>query len=82
MPKYSAREQENSAYSFWAEPLPTSHTTSDNELVFWLRPAEAAHIATPLTITCGEIQMQSNPEPTTFDPSGRTIISSCLLLET
>ena len=45
-----------------------------------LRPAEAAHVATPLTVTCGKIQIQTNPEPTTFDPSGRTIMSARLLL--
>ena len=49
----------------------------DNEM---LRAAEAAHIATPLTITCGMVQMQTSPELTTFDPSGRTIMSLRLLL--
>ena len=72
--------QENMAYSIWAEQPQTSHTTSDNEMVLMLRPAEAAHVATPLIITCGKIQMQTNPEPTTFDPSGRTIMSILLLL--
>ena len=67
--------QEDLAYSLWAAQPKTSHTTSDNEMVLMLRPAEAAHVATPLTITCGKIQMQSSPEPTTFDPSGRTIMS-------
>ena len=57
-----------------------SHTTSDNEMVLLLRPAEAAHIATPLTITCEKLQIQTSPEPTTFDPSGRTIRSTRLLL--
>ena len=53
---------------------------SDNEMVLMLRPAESAHVATPLTVTCGKIQIQTNPEPTTFDPSGRTIMSIRLLL--
>ena len=56
-------------------------TRSDNEMVLMLRPAEAAHMATPLTVTCGKIQMQTNPKPTTFDLSGRTIMSICILLE-
>ena len=45
-----------------------------------LRPAEADHVATPLTITCGKIQIQTSPEPTTFDPSRRTIMLIRLLL--
>ena len=49
-------------------------------MVLMLRPAEATHIATHLTITCGKIEMQTNPEPTTFDPSGQTIMSIRLLL--
>ena len=72
--------QEDMAYSLWAEQSQTSHTTSDNEMVLMLRPAEAAHMATPLTTTCGTIQMQTNPEPTTFDSSGRTIMSIRFLL--
>ena len=49
-------------------------------MVFMLRPAEAAHVATPLTVTCGKVQIQTNPEPTIFDPSGRTIMCARLLL--
>ena len=45
-------------------------------------PAEIAHTATPLTITCGEIQIQTSPEPTTFDPSGRAIRSIRICLAT
>ena len=44
-----------------------------------IRPAEAAHVATPVTITCGKIQRQRIVEPTTFDQSGRTIKSIRLL---
>ena len=58
----------------------TSHTTSDNEMVLMLRPAEDAHIAMPLTITCGKIQIQTSSEPTIFDPSGQTIMLIRLLL--
>ena len=49
-------------------------------MVLMLSSAEAAHIATPLTITCGKVQLQTNREPITFDPSGRTIMSIRLLL--
>ena len=72
--------QEALAYSLWTEKPQTSHTRSDNELLLTLRQAETAHIGTPLTITCGKIQIQTNPEPTIFDSSGRTIMSICLLL--
>ena len=71
---------EDLAYSLWAEQPSASQTMSDNEMVLMLRPAEAAHVATPLTVTCGKIQIQTNQEPTTFDPSGRTIMSARLLL--
>ena len=72
---------EDLAYSLWAEqPSAPPQTLSDSEMVLMLRPAEAAHVATPLTVTCGKIQIQTNPEPTTFDPSGRTIVSVRLLL--
>ena len=71
---------EDLAYSLWAEQPPAPQTMSDSEMVLMLRPAEAVHVATTLTITCGKIQIQANPEPTTFDPSGRTIMSVRLLL--
>ena len=85
MTEHSASQHQNTAiredlaYSLWAEQRQTSHTTSDNEMVLTLPPAEAAHIdiATPLTITCGKVQLQTNPEPFT---SGRTIMSNRLLL--
>ena len=51
-------------------------------MVLMVMPAEAAHVAAPLTITCGKIPMQVHPEPTTFDPSGRTIMSIPLSLAT
>ena len=71
---------EDLAYSLWAELPHAPQTMSDSEMVLMLRPAEAAHVTTPLTVTCGKIQIQTNPEPTTFDPSGRTIMSARLLL--
>ena len=72
--------QEDVAHRLWAEWPQTPHTTSANERVLMLRPAETAHIATPLTITCGKIQLQTNPEPTAFNPSGRTLMSIRLFL--
>ena len=72
---------EDLAYRLWAEqPSAPTQTLSDSEMVLMLRPAEPAHMATPLTITCDKIQIQTNAEPTTFDPSGRTIMSVRLLL--
>ena len=56
---------EDLAYSLWAEQPSASQTMSDSEMVLMLRPAEAAHVTTPLTVTCGKIQIQTNPEPTT-----------------
>ena len=71
---------EDLAYSLWAAQPSTPQTVSDSEMVLTLRPAEAEHVATSLTVTCGKIQIQTSPEPTTFDPSGRTIMSARLLL--
>ena len=45
---------EDLAYSLWAEQPFASQTMSDSEMVLMLRPAEAAHVATPLTVTCGK----------------------------
>ena len=72
--------KEDLANSLWAEQPQVSQTTSDNEMFLMLRLAEAAHIATPLTITCGKIQIPASPEPTTIHPLGRTIMSIRLLL--
>ena len=58
--------QEVLAYSLWAKPPSTSHSTSDNDMILILRPTEAAHIAIPSTITCGKFQLQASPEPTNF----------------
>ena len=71
---------EDLAYSLWAELPPDSHTTIDSEMVLMLQPAEAAHMATPLTCICGKVQEQASHEPSTFDPSGRTILSIRVLL--
>ena len=46
---------EDLAYSLWAEQPSASQTMNDSEMVLMLRPAEAAHVTTPLTVTCGKI---------------------------
>ena len=51
-------------------------------MVQTLRPAELENIVTPLVITCGRIQIQFSPEPTTFDLTGRTVVSAKLALAT
>ena len=71
---------EDLAYSLWAEQPPAPQSSSDNEMVRTLRPAEVAYTAPSLTITCGKIQFQTSLETTTFNPSGRTIMSIRLLL--
>ena len=71
---------EDLAYSLWAEQPPAPQTSNDNEMVLTLRPAETAYTAPSLTITCGKIQIQTSSEPTTFNPSGRTIMSIRILL--
>ena len=40
-----------------------------------LRPADQATVNTPLTVTCGTKQVQTGLESTTFDPSGRALLS-------
>ena len=72
--------QNDLAYSLWAELPPSAQTTSDDEMVLTLRPAELENMTTPLVITCGTIQIQTCPEPTTFDLTGRTVVSAKLAL--
>ena len=48
--------------------------------VLMLRPADQATVNTPLNVTCGTKQVQTGLESTTFDPSGRTILSVHLML--
>ena len=67
--------QDGIAYSLWAEPPQSPQTTSDDEMVLTLRPAELENIVTHLVVTCGKIQIQTSPEPTTFDLTGKTIVS-------
>ena len=70
------------AYSLWAESFlaAPSQTTTEDEMVLTLRPDEPMHAAAPITVTCGKIQMQTSPEPTSFDSTGRTIMSIRLFL--
>ena len=48
--------------------------------VLMLRPADQATLNAPLTVTCGTKQVQTSLESTTFDPSGRTLLSVHLVL--
>ena len=48
--------------------------------VLMLRPADQATVNAPLTVTCGTKQVQTGLESTTFDPSGRTLMSVHLVL--
>ena len=48
--------------------------------VLMLRPADQATVNAPLTVTCGTKQVQTGLESTTFDPSGRTLLSVHLVL--
>ena len=73
-------KQDDIAYSLWAKPPPSPQTTSDDEMVLTLRPAELENIVTPLVVTCAKIQIQTRHEPTTFDPTGKTIVSFKLAL--
>ena len=43
--------------------------------VLLLRPADQPTVNAPLTVTCGTKQVQKSLKSTTFDPSGRTILS-------
>ena len=72
--------QDDIAYSVWAEPPPLPQTTSDDEMVLTLRLVEMENIKTPLVVICGKTQIQTSPEPTTFDPTGKTIMSVKLAL--
>ena len=53
---------------------------SEDDQVLVLRPADLPGMSPPLTVTCGDKQVQTSLEPTTFDPQGRTLISVHLML--
>ena len=51
---------------------------SDSEMVVMLRPAEAVHIATPLTITRGKIQVKRTWSlPSSTRLNGQSYQSEC-----
>ena len=60
------------------EATRTLSTVGDRVLL--LRPADQATVNAPLTVTCGTKQVQTGLESTTFDPSGRTLLSVHLVL--
>ena len=45
-----------------------------------LRPADQATVHAPLTVTCGTKQVRTSLESTTFDHSGRSLLSVHLML--
>ena len=61
-----------------ADAAQTAPTAYDKVLL--LRPADQPIVNAPLTVTCGTYQVQTSFESTTFDPSGRTILSVHLML--
>ena len=72
-------------FNRWAEAGAagiTAQTTpaSEDDRVLVLRPADLPTLSPPLTVTCGDKQVQTSMEPTTFDPQGRTLISVHLVL--
>ena len=68
------------AYNRWAEPeavgitTPADSTAEDGRALL-LHPADQPTSSPPLMVTCGEKQVQTSMEPTSFDPQGRTLIS-------
>ena len=75
---------DNLAYGRWAETeaagIAAQTVPLEDDRVLVLHPAEQPAMCTPLTVTCGDKQVQTVMEPTTFDPMGRTMISVHLLL--
>ena len=73
---------EGLAFSYWAEAETAGNIAptpeDDGELV--LRPVDLSTSSPPLTVTCGDNQVQTRLEATTFDPQGRTLISVHLVL--
>ena len=61
-----------------ADATQTLSTASGRVLM--LRPADQPTVNAPLTVTCGTKQVQTSLESTTFDPSGRTLLSVHLVL--
>ena len=62
------------------KPDATQTLSTASGRVLMLRPADQATVNAPLTLTCGTKQVQTGLEPTTFDPSGRTLLSVHLVL--
>ena len=60
-----------------ADAAQTAPTAYDRVLL--LRPANQPTVNAPLTVACGTKQVQTSLESTTFDPSGRTILSVHLM---
>ena len=73
------------AYNRWAESEAVGITTPavstvEDDRVLVLRPADQHTSSPPLMVTCGDKQVQTSMEPTSFDPQGRTLISIHLVI--
>ena len=69
--KYAEQpESDDLAYSRWAETDPAgiaAHTVPiEDDRVLMLHPAEQPVVYNSLTVICGEKQVQTSLEPTTF----------------
>ena len=66
--------RDNFAYSRWFETdsagVAALTVPLEDYRVLVMHPAEHYILCTPFTVTCGEKQVQTSQESTTFDPSG------------
>ena len=72
------------AFSRWVETeaagIAAQTIPAEGDRVLVQHPAVLPATSPPLTVTCGDKQVQTRLEPTTFDPLGRTLISVHLVL--
>ena len=72
------------AFSRWADTeaagVAVQTIPAEDDRVLVLHPAELPTMSPSLTVTCGDKQTQTSLEPTTFVPSGRTLIPVHLVL--
>ena len=58
-----------------APGIAAQNIPAEKDRVLVLHPAKLLALSPPLTVSCGDKQMQTSLEPTTFDQLGRTLIS-------
>ena len=63
-----------------ADGLAAQTVPLEDDRVLMLHPAEQLINYTPLTVTCGAKQVQTNLEPTTFNPQGHILLTIHLML--